>query len=533
MNKSLSLPTCLVFVILMCPAPWLQAQKFIFEPLTPGENYWDGETYYVEDSKLRVDFRFLDKKLKDMSVLNTATGEERKLSSDNFMFTADIGLKPGMNEILVFTTKKRSKFERKLQVFLNEDIKKGVKIGQGNKKPKKPKRTKKVTFRDEGDALDACDLQLVGSHYLSPEYGNQDLVISRDNKTTFDLSFMLTCCSDEKLKVSIENPRQQSVEAVRVAPNQFRFPVRLFEERNRYVVRAKCEGQPIVERGILIKANANLENRVDTAIIFAVNKHDRKARKLGWSNLKYSMDDAEALKWVLENKFNFGVQIIKDPTWEEIKQTMDELRQHRWNSLDQVLIYFTGHGHQADGRGYLIPSNVGSSIKTYYKMEDFREQVDEIGCNNITLGIDACFASSFLERGKRDVAPRRSNGNVHELLSTDLPFRYFIGSAPSNREVPEKGIFIKDSQLAKGRYGYMNKRFRVSEFMMSFLMAMEAGEKEMRGAPIPIWYIGRKVEELYRPRKLINGQQIYARATRFGSQNDKGFHFIGDPEVLQ
>ena len=62
--------------------------------------------------------------------------------------------------------------------------------------------------------------------------------------------------------------------------------------------------------------------------------------------------------------------------------------------------------------------------------------------------------------------------------------------------------------------------------MKSLLEAIEMGEKEYRGGPVPIWYVGRKVEDLYAPKKPIKGQQVHARATRFGIQSDKGFHFI-------
>ena len=69
--------------------------------------------------------------------------------------------------------------------------------------------------------------------------------------------------------------------------------------------------------------------------------------------------------------------------------------------------------------------------------------------------------------------------------------------------------------------------------MMSFLESIELGDDEFNGNPIPIWYIGRQVEALYRPKKLIDGQKVYARTSRFGSQNDKGFHLINKNALLQ
>ena len=279
------------------------------------------------------------------------------------------------------------------------------------------------------------------------------------------------------------------------------------------------------------KKTTSLEKREDIAVIFAVSKHTKYARKLGWEDLKYSIEDARALKWTLENKFGFKVTLYEDPTWEQMNLAMKKLEKKNWNPLDQLLIFYSGHGHKGkDGTGYLVPSNVGESIKTYYEMEQLRSQIEQLDCNNVVLGIDACFSSTFLERGGRDI-PRRSTGtsnssdDLREYLSDDLPFRYFIGSSPSNREITERGIVLKEPRIA-GNYKYSKKKFKVSEFMMSFLEAIEMGEKEYRKGPIPIWYVGRQIEELFEPKKPIKGQQIQARATRFGAQIDKGFHFI-------
>ena len=275
------------------------------------------------------------------------------------------------------------------------------------------------------------------------------------------------------------------------------------------------------------KTAPSLEKREDVAVIFAVSKHTKYARKLGWEDLKYSIEDAKALKWTLENKFGFKVTLYEDPTWEQMNLAMKKLEKKNWNTFDQLLVFYSGHGHKAkDGTGYLVPSNVGESIKTYYEMEQLRSQIERINCNNVLLGIDACFSSTFLERGGRDI-PRRGTSNSseqHTYLSAQ-PFRYFIGSSPSNREITERGIVLKEPRIA-GNYKHSKKKFKVSEFMMSFLEAIEMGEKEYRGNAIPSWYVGRQVELLFAPKKPIKGQEIHARATRFGIQNDKGFHFI-------
>ena len=498
------------------------AQRFIFEPVNPSSEFWDDETYETNSEVLSIDFRLMDKKMPEVSILNSSTKEEITINSENFIYTANIRLEEGKNTITIWASKYKSKFKKEIKVVYKARKKK--KFIPPPPVTAAPVPTALPAERAASTPL-ACEILLSGSYFLSPQVGSNDIIITRNSQHPFETTFLVNCCEDKHLDVSVENPRNQSVDVIHKAENTFAFQTELFDYESIYTLRASCKSKTIAEKRLIVRVESAFENRLDTAIIFAVTKHKRKARKLGWANLKYAENDALALKWTLENKFGFGVKLVLDPTWEEIHATMESLKEREWDNLDQLFVFFSGHGHIADGRGYLIPSNVSESVKTYYKMEDFREQIDEIPCNNISLNIDACFASTFLERGGKDVT-YRPGSDVHELLSADLPFRYFIGSAPANKEVSEKGIFVKDVKKANGKYRYHRKSFKVSEFMQSYLEAIENGQKDLKGAPIPIWYVGRKVEELYRPKKLINGQQVYARSTRFGTQNDKGFHFI-------
>lgn len=502
------LPSVLLLCVAFVSHP-VFAQKNAFLPTNPGMKYWqEGETVYTEDYRFRLNFKLSHKKVEQITIENAATGLSSDIIRDaSFVFSGDVYLEEGVNEIDIYASKKKSKFKKKLRIFYN------------------PYKASDLVGSSGGL------VKLHGSYKLSPELGSDDIVISRMSRKAVEVSFLVNACDGENLSVSIEDPNKQMIKARKLGNNVYSFNAKLYGYHNAFVVRARCRSEDIGSQRIVLKVDREIERRKDTAIIFAVTKHE-KGKKLGWSELKYSMEDATALKWTLENKYGFGVKIIENPTWETINNTMLGLKTHKWNKLDQLMIYFTGHGHISQGKGYLIPSNAGNSIKTYYEMELLREQIDEIDCKNIMLGIDACFASTFLERGGKDI-PKRKGQDLHQLLSSDLPFRYFVGSAPSNKEVPSKGIYLKDSKLADGKYRMLGKKFRVSEFMMAFLESIQMGEVEYGGQPVPSWYVGRKVEELYRPKELVPGQLTYARASRFGSQNDKGFHFINKNRLVQ
>lgn len=483
-----------------------EARSPIFVPVSPSEVYWEGRTIYTESNQVKFDFKLIHDKINSVTIRNEATKNDRILSNSFDRYEGTIFLIEGINDLSIWATGDKGKFKKHIRVFYNPFL--------GD------------TSRIVRASAPLCNLQLYGTYRMSPQAGSSDIIIDREDRKAFNIRFRMPCCQDNELNVSIEDPRNQLVNAVRLGENLFEFPARLTDFDNVFTIRSHCQGQAIDERRIIVRVKQELESRLDTAVIFAVSKHNKDAKKLGWVDLRYSMDDALALQWTLENKFGFKTRIISDPSWEDINTSMMGLQRKNWGALDQLFVFFSGHGYKGkDGTGYLIPSNPGNSIKSYYKMEDIRQQIDAIACNNIVLSIDACFASTFLERGAKDIRVSQKK-DVHSLLSSDLPFRYFIGSAPSNRQVAETGVTLKDVKLADGKYRYQSRKFKVSKFMMAFLEAIQFGEVKYDEGPIPIWYIGRKIEEIYRPKDLVNGQHMYARATRFGSQNDKGFHFI-------
>lgn len=518
-NPAVHLHLFLALVALLFAPQFTQAQEGDFDPSTPSLDYWDGaNTFYTEDGTLMIEFTLLHNKYEDVtgiSMVNITTAQEAIFPVVNRKCTGELFLLEGVNLISIAASKKKTKFEKRIRVFYN---------------PYKEIAEDKAA---RGLSASTCGIRLHGTYNLTPQMGSGDVIISRYNKEPFPVQFQVSCCDEKNLKVFVEDPRLQALPVKSLGGNRFSFDTQLTDFQNYFTIRALCEDNLLAEQTILVRVDQEISTRLDTAVIFAVGEHEKTANRAGWTDLKYSVEDAEALKWTLENKFGFKVSIVENPTWEQINESMIQLQFKEWGRIDQLLIFFTGHGHQAaDGTGYLIPSNAGESVKTYYKMEDFRNQIDRIGCNNISLGIDACFASTFLERGGTDIPTRKSN-DLHGLLSSDLPFRYFIGSAPANQKVKEN-LYVKESEAADEKYRYLRKKFRISQFMMAFLEAIDEAEEEAGGSPIPIWEVGRRVEELYQPKnRKKRTEKVYARATRFGSQSDKGFHFIGKNFLLQ
>ena len=143
------------------------------------------------------------------------------------------------------------------------------------------------------------------------------------------------------------------------------------------------------------------EVRNDYALLFGVNSYEHFDP---WHKLNNPIPDAEAIGNELKNRYGFTVELISEPTRDDILTKINEYAQKQYNENDQLLIFFAGHGYFEEtndvGIGYLVatdtlPPDADPGKSSYISHGDFRERVDNIGCEHIFLMIDACFSGAF------------------------------------------------------------------------------------------------------------------------------------------
>ena len=143
------------------------------------------------------------------------------------------------------------------------------------------------------------------------------------------------------------------------------------------------------------------EVRNDYALLFGVNSYEHFDP---WHKLNNPIPDAEAIGNELKNRYGFTVEVVSDPSRDDILTKIDAYARQQYNDNDQLLIFFAGHGYYEErnniGMGYLVardtlPPEADRGKSSYIPHGDLRERIESIGCEHIFLIVDACFSGAF------------------------------------------------------------------------------------------------------------------------------------------
>ena len=143
------------------------------------------------------------------------------------------------------------------------------------------------------------------------------------------------------------------------------------------------------------------EVRNDYALLFGVNSYEHFDP---WHKLTNPIPDVEAIGNELENRYGFAVEVVEDPSRDEVLTKINEYARKQYNDNDQLLIFFAGHGYYEErnniGIGYLVasdtlPPEADRGKSSYISHGDLRERIENIGCEHIFLMVDACFSGAF------------------------------------------------------------------------------------------------------------------------------------------
>ncbi len=143
------------------------------------------------------------------------------------------------------------------------------------------------------------------------------------------------------------------------------------------------------------------EVRNDYALLFGINSYEHFDP---WHKLNNPIPDAEAIRDELKGKYGFNVELVSDPSRDDILTKINEYAQKHYNKNDQLLIFLAGHGYFEEtndvGIGYLVasdtlPPDADRGKSSYISHGDLRDRIENIGCEHIFLMIDACFSGTF------------------------------------------------------------------------------------------------------------------------------------------
>ncbi|NJN42726.1 MAG: caspase family protein [Flammeovirgaceae bacterium] len=141
-------------------------------------------------------------------------------------------------------------------------------------------------------------------------------------------------------------------------------------------------------------ANASNLSRTDYAIIFVTDDYDY------WNDLVNPVFDGTTIGNELKETYGFQVEVIKNATQAQVLKKVREYAEKKYEPLDQLLIFFAGHGQfdQTFGEGYVVTkeSLLHDEAKTSYLSHNrLRSIVNNIPCDHIFLAMDVCFGGTF------------------------------------------------------------------------------------------------------------------------------------------
>jgi len=198
----------------------------------------------------------------------------------------------------------------------------------------------------------------------------------------------------------------------------------------------------------------------DYAVFFYVANY-----QYGWERLPETKTEVDALAAELKNNYGFAVEVVPNPTKAQIEAKISEVNQRRMGPNDQLLLFFSMHGHfdQYAERGYLVPADGKSdrdadAWKSWMSYDDLSAFLARNECGHILLALDACYSGAFGDRWKGAPAalPWEDAGmDCRQRVAQALApaSRMYFSSGSREQRTPAKSKFANRclEALARGR----------------------------------------------------------------------------------
>lgn len=198
-------------------------------------------------------------------------------------------------------------------------------------------------------------------------------------------------------------------------------------------------------------ADATKLDRTDYALIFATDEYDH------WGDLVNPVFDSRTIANELKTTYGFKVDIVENGTQAEILKKIREYAEKKYKPLDQLLIFFAGHGNydQTFGEGFVVTreSLINDEAKTTYLSHNrLRSIINNIPCEHIFLAMDVCFGGTFdaalaSSRGIGDEVYKEQN--TAEFITRKLTYKTRRFLTSGGKTYVSDGIAGKHSPFAK------------------------------------------------------------------------------------
>lgn len=230
------------------------------------------------------------------------------------------------------------------------------------------------------------------------------------------------------------------------------------------VVAENNEGVKTVSSRKITIGNVSLSDatklkRTDYALMFATDQYDN------WSDLVNPVFDSRTIADELRKTYGFKVELIENASQIEIFKKMREYAERKYEPLDQLFIFFAGHGSydQTFGEGFVVTkeSLLNDEAKvSYISHNRLRSNINNIPCEHIFLAMDVCFGGTFDQalassRGDDEVYKEQ---NQAEFITRKLTYKTRRFLTSGGKTYVSDGIPGKHSPFAKSFIEAMRSR---------------------------------------------------------------------------
>lgn len=146
--------------------------------------------------------------------------------------------------------------------------------------------------------------------------------------------------------------------------------------------------------GTTALADAAKLDRTDYAILFATNDYDN------WPDLINPVNDTRMIAKELREVYGYKVEVVEGGSQSDILTKIREYAEKKYKPMDQLFIFFAGHGQYDEtfGEGFVVTKeSLANDVAktTYLSHNRLRSIINNIPCEHIFLAMDVCFGGTF------------------------------------------------------------------------------------------------------------------------------------------
>ena len=154
----------------------------------------------------------------------------------------------------------------------------------------------------------------------------------------------------------------------------------------------------IISEPLPILSDPNFEFALDEkyyALLIGNNDYEY------WEKLEAPVNDVVEIGKILENKYGYKVDVVKNANENVIRTKLIELSK-KVTSEDNLLIYYSGHGdrniNMSPIRAYWIPTDAAQTFDAkWINTEDVSAMISQIPAKHILIMVDSCYAGSTIK----------------------------------------------------------------------------------------------------------------------------------------